>query len=440
MAVTDHGNMFGAIDFYKKAKDAGIKPILGLEAYVAGPKGRERPDGEGRQPPHPPGQERGGLRQPPLPLLQGVPRRLLLPPAHRQAGAQGAQQGPLRRSPRAWAARSPRPASAATWTTPARAALEYKDIFEPGHFFLEIQSNGMPEQEKANDEPQAALARRRHPAGRHRGRALHQARGRRGARAPDVHRQRQDARRQQAHAALAPTSSTSRAPRRCWRTSRTSPEAVAQHACASPSSATWSSKLGKPMLPTFKVPGRPHAGQFMAELATQGPRASASRSCRYPVDRDAYLHARSELELGVISARWGSPATSSSSRTSSTGRSSTASRWARAAARAPARIVAYALRITDLDPIPYNLLFERFLNPERVSMPDFDIDFCQDRRDEVIQYVGRQVRREQRRADHHLRLAQGEERAPRRVPRVRPAVLAKATASPSWSPRCSTSP
>ena len=50
-------------------------------------------------------------------------------------------------------------------------------------------------------------------------------------------------------------------------------------------------------------------------------------------------------------------------------------------------IVAYSLRITDLDPMPYSLLFERFLNPERISMPDFDIDFCQDRRQEVIQYV-----------------------------------------------------
>jgi DNA polymerase-3 subunit alpha len=50
-------------------------------------------------------------------------------------------------------------------------------------------------------------------------------------------------------------------------------------------------------------------------------------------------------------------------------------------------LVAYALTITDLDPLRYNLLFERFLNPERVSMPDFDIDFCQDRRDEVIRYV-----------------------------------------------------
>ena len=50
-------------------------------------------------------------------------------------------------------------------------------------------------------------------------------------------------------------------------------------------------------------------------------------------------------------------------------------------------VVAWALTITDLDPLRFGLLFERFLNPERVSMPDFDIDFCQDRRDEVIRYV-----------------------------------------------------
>ena len=56
-------------------------------------------------------------------------------------------------------------------------------------------------------------------------------------------------------------------------------------------------------------------------------------------------------------------------------------------------LVAYALGITDLDPLRYNLLFERFLNPERVSMPDFDIDFCQDGRDRVIEYVKEQVRR-----------------------------------------------
>ncbi len=50
-------------------------------------------------------------------------------------------------------------------------------------------------------------------------------------------------------------------------------------------------------------------------------------------------------------------------------------------------LVAYATTITDLDPLRFGLLFERFLNPERVSMPDFDVDFCQERRDEVIRYV-----------------------------------------------------
>jgi DNA polymerase-3 subunit alpha len=58
-------------------------------------------------------------------------------------------------------------------------------------------------------------------------------------------------------------------------------------------------------------------------------------------------------------------------------------------------LVAYALTITDLDPIRFGLLFERFLNPERVSMPDFDIDFCQNRRDEVIRYVQRRYGRDQ---------------------------------------------
>jgi DNA polymerase-3 subunit alpha len=58
-------------------------------------------------------------------------------------------------------------------------------------------------------------------------------------------------------------------------------------------------------------------------------------------------------------------------------------------------LVAYALTITDLDPLRFGLLFERFLNPERVSMPDFDIDFCQDRREEVITYVQQKYGREQ---------------------------------------------
>ncbi|GFE61909.1 DNA polymerase III subunit alpha [Geobacter sp. AOG2] len=57
-------------------------------------------------------------------------------------------------------------------------------------------------------------------------------------------------------------------------------------------------------------------------------------------------------------------------------------------------LVAYSIKITDLDPMPYNLLFERFLNPERISMPDIDVDFCMDRREEVIQYVVEKYGRE----------------------------------------------
>ena len=57
-------------------------------------------------------------------------------------------------------------------------------------------------------------------------------------------------------------------------------------------------------------------------------------------------------------------------------------------------LVSYALRITDVDPLQYNLLFERFLNPERVSMPDIDIDFCMRRRGELIDYVTRKYGRE----------------------------------------------
>ena len=70
-------------------------------------------------------------------------------------------------------------------------------------------------------------------------------------------------------------------------------------------------------------------------------------------------------------------------------------------------LVAYSLGITDLDPLRYALLFERFLNPERVSMPDFDIDFCQDGRDRVIDYVEEQVRRRLGIADRDVRHAGG---------------------------------
>ena len=94
-------------------------------------------------------------------------------------------------------------------------------------------------------------------------------------------------------------------------------------------------------------------------------------------------------------------------------------------------VVSYCLRITDLDPIKFKLIFERFLNPERISMPDIDTDFCVERRDEVIHVRHRQVRQGPRRADRHVRndgRARGDARC---RPRARRSAAATSTASPS---------
>ena len=79
-------------------------------------------------------------------------------------------------------------------------------------------------------------------------------------------------------------------------------------------------------------------------------------------------------------------------------------------------IVAYSLGITNVCPLKFDLLFERFLNPERVSMPDIDVDFCFERRGEVIEYVRRALRARQRRADRHLRNDEGAGRGEGRRP------------------------
>ncbi|MCK5798434.1 MAG: DNA polymerase III subunit alpha, partial [Deltaproteobacteria bacterium] len=146
-------------------------------------------------------------------------------------------------------------------------------------------------------------------------------------------------------------------------------------------------ELNKTYLPKYKVPDGYDLETFLEHQARQGleERFVEIEEQGREVDKERYL-ARLEHELKVIKGmdfpgyflivwdfinfakREGIPV--------GPGRGSGAG-----------SIVAYALRITDVDPLPFNLLFERFLNPERVSMPDFDIDFCMYRRDEVIHYV-----------------------------------------------------
>ena len=139
-----------------------------------------------------------------------------------------------------------------------------------------------------------------------------------------------------------------------------------------------------PILPRFTGDGGRDEAEELAVQAREGLRERLAR--RKPVAPLEAYEKRLELEIGVIQ-KMGFP-----------GYFLIVSDFIKWAKRhgipvGPGRgsgagsLVAYALTITDLDPLQFGLLFERFLNPERVSMPDFDIDFCQDRRDEVIAYV-----------------------------------------------------
>jgi DNA polymerase-3 subunit alpha len=159
-------------------------------------------------------------------------------------------------------------------------------------------------------------------------------------------------------------------------------------------------RLGSSMLPAYPVPSGSNTEDFLREEAVSGLRArlAATRSAAVVASAaadtaTAAYEARLDLELGVICSmgfagyflivadfiRWardnGVPV--------GPGRGSGAG-----------SLVAYVLGITDLDPIEHDLLFERFLNPERVSMPDFDVDFCMEGRDRVIEYVANKYGRE----------------------------------------------
>ncbi len=154
-------------------------------------------------------------------------------------------------------------------------------------------------------------------------------------------------------------------------------------------------RLGNSMLPAYPVPAGSNTEDFLRAESLQGLESRFKESGAVLADdaRSAAYRARLDLELGVICSmgfagyflivadfiRWargnGVPV--------GPGRGSGAG-----------SLVAYALGITDLDPIEHDLLFERFLNPERVSMPDFDVDFCMEGRDRVIEYVANKYGRE----------------------------------------------
>ena len=146
-------------------------------------------------------------------------------------------------------------------------------------------------------------------------------------------------------------------------------------------------EFGKTKLPHFDVPEGYDSWGYLNKLCTDGTERALSGGRRHAAEasgiRAGYYQAHGIC--GLFPDRVGFYQLC---------QRNTVFRWDLDVDRAAGSIVSYCLEITNIDPIRYSLLFERFLNPERVSMPDIDIDFCYERRQEVIDYVGRKYGKE----------------------------------------------
>ncbi len=383
VAVTDHGNMFGTIDFYKKAKDAGIKPILGTEAYVAVKGRKDRSERASHHLILLAKNEEGYQNLRYLSSMAYTEGYYYNPRIDKELLSKHSKG--LFASSACLGGEVPNAALHGNMDKAKAAAVEYRDMFEPGHFFLEVQSNGLPEQNRTN----AALAQLAKDVGVG---TLATA---------DCHYvTREQARAQEILMAIASGKTLADEKRMRHDTDRLYimspdemraalsdyPEAI-DNTLKIAEQCNVELKLGNPRPPSFKLPEGASESEYMAKLAREGleKRFQEKTIKGESFDPDAY-RARLELEIGVIQKmgfsgyflivqdfiNWGKQ----NGVPVGPGRGSGAG-----------SIVAWSLRITDLDPIPYKLLFERFLNPERVSMPDFDVDFCQTNRHKVIDYV-----------------------------------------------------
>ena len=381
IALTDHANMYGAIRHYNAARANGMTPILGCEVNVVRKDASAAFD-------H-------------LVLLaatnEGYQNLIrLVSEGHLRSASQHGSAISI--SQIAERSKGLVALTGCLGGVAAQRILEYgpdsgetvlgelKDLFEPGHVFVELQDHGFPEQSVVNDTLLKAADRLALPI----------------VATNDVHfMAKEDG---QAHIYL-----------ECVRQGRTFAEAEPLHhgsfemylKSQEEMVSTFSAlpkaidntlliaemcsglklNLGQPMLPRFQVPEGYDTDGYFRHVSLLGlqERLSEFRGIGKVIDEAVY-HQRLQRELDVIVGMkypgyflivWdfireakarGIPV--------GPGRGSGAG-----------SIVAYSLGTTEIDPLPYNLLFERFLNPERVSMPDFDVDFCMARRDEVIKYV-----------------------------------------------------
>jgi DNA polymerase III subunit alpha len=376
LGLTDHGVMNGSIELYKACRKHGVKPIVGLEAYFVD----DRSIREGK------------IERNHLTLLaqsdEGFRNLTKLSSAgfleglHR--GKPGVDMELLQRYSGGVIALSGCLASRTSRRIvdgrlqDARAHLDdLVGVFGPDNVYFELQRNGIAEQDQVNE----AIVK----FAREMGRSL--------VATADVHYLRREDYHHHAALLCVQTKSTLAAPKMSFDTNefylKSSEEMASAFADFPEALASTleiaercdvSIELGGQLIPRFETPNGEPEGEHLRALVTDGLRA------RYGDPIPAAARERADMELGVIDAMGFNAYflivhdfvayAKSNGIAVGPGRGSAAG-----------SIVAYCLQITDVDPLRYDLLFERFLNAERVSMPDIDIDFSVRGRERVIRYV-----------------------------------------------------
>ena len=383
VAVTDHGNMFGAVDLYTAAKKHGVKLIFGCETYVSA---TDRHDRQSRRNFHLILLAQNDIGYKNLSYLNSmgylegfyyhprIDKQILKDHSEGLIGLSACLGGEVAQTMMKQGV-----------AEAEKVALEYKSLFADGDFYLEMMPNGLPEQDQLNDEYRRMGPKLGIPL----------------VATNDCHYvHRTDAKAHEVLMAIQSGKTIADEKRLKHSTDayfiksaaemtapfRDVPEAL-ENTIAIAKRCNVKLELDNPRLPNFKVPEGHSLDSYLESQVNAGLeerfREKAARGDAF--DADQY-RARVRTEIDCIVQmkfpgyflivsdfiQWakdhGIPV--------GPGRGSGAG-----------SLVAYSLRITDIDPIPFKLLFERFLNPERISMPDFDVDFCMNRREEVIKYV-----------------------------------------------------
>ena len=378
MAITDHGNMFGAVEFYKKALSKGIKPIVGMEAYLS-EFSMEEKSGRNFHLILLAKNEAGYKNLMKLSseaYLKGfyyrprIDKEILAQHSEGIIALSACMQGEL----------SKRILDEESEEDLDKAVNEYIEIFGKEDFYVELQSNGIKEQEKLNDDLYT-LAKK------------HDLKV---VATNDTHYVYYGDHTLQDILICVQTGSKISDEKRMkietdqlfLKSREQMLEELGKYDRAVDNTVEIADKcnleleFGVFKFPEYKIPTCVDSiGEFLRKLVYQGLKR------RYKNDLEKDVIERVEYELDVINKMdyagyfvvvWDFIDYAKKNRIPvGPGRGSAAG-----------SMVAYALGITELDPMKYNLIFERFLNPERISMPDIDIDICQERRQEVIDYVG----------------------------------------------------